>query len=436
MPKRIMVDMSATIIHHGHIRLLEKASQYGDVIIGLTTDDEIQDKKGYVPELTYNQREQILKSIKWVYDVVPTPWLIDNSTLDKYNIDSLIHGDDNSNDVSEDRLIILPRTKGISSSEIRQKSFKAIINKNNRKLMLTPGPATVLYENLENIKPIFGRGDIDYDEMMSEVINWVKKLSGQDRIVFQQGSSTLSLELAAHSFVRGKVLLISTGYYSDRLELLLPKNCEVTKCKYEDLDLVNGNYDWILCAYTETSTAFKVDLHKIKAKANDFSAKLYLDATGSIGLEEDHGLADLMAFSSCKGLFGLTGASFIAYKDDLSIKNTDLFYFNIDTQRNKMVTGPYHSIASLYGIINIHDDLKERVANSKRLVMSEWEDLTRGSSNQPLLCTYLEGEVVPLDERIVLYSPRSELNGSVVCHFGEIHSDRILINERIRVNKC
>tara|TARA_B100001559_G_scaffold314169_1_gene314187 strand:+ start:5062 stop:6348 length:1287 start_codon:yes stop_codon:yes gene_type:complete len=428
--------MSATIIHHGHIRLLEKASQYGDVIVGLTTDDEIQDKKGYVPELAYHQREQILKSIKWVFDVVPTPWLIDNSTLDKYNIDSLIHGDDNSNDVSKDRLIILPRTKGISSSEIRQKSFKAIINKNNRKLMLTPGPATVLYENLENIKPIFGRGDIDYDEMMSEVINWVKKLSGQDRIVFMQGSSTLSLELAAHSFVRGKVLLISTGYYSDRLELLLPVNCEVTKCKYEDLDLVNGKYDWILCAYTETSTAFKVDLSKIKAKANDISAKLYLDATGSIGLEEDHGLADLMAFSSCKGLFGLTGASFIAYKDDLSINNTDLFYFNIETQRKKMVTGPYHSIASLYGIIGIHDDLKERVANSKRLVMSEWEDLTRGPSNQPFLCTYLEGEVVPLDERIVLYSPRSELNGSVVCHFGEIHSDRILLNERIRVNKC
>ena len=33
-----------------------------------------------------------------------------------------------------------------------------------------------------------------------------------------------------------------------------------------------------------------------------------LDATGSIGLERYHELADVISFSSCKGLFGLTGA--------------------------------------------------------------------------------------------------------------------------------
>ena len=38
--KRIMVDMSATLIHHGHIRLLKRASSYGNVIVALTTDEE------------------------------------------------------------------------------------------------------------------------------------------------------------------------------------------------------------------------------------------------------------------------------------------------------------------------------------------------------------------------------------------------------------
>ena len=47
MKKRIMVDMSATLIHHGHIRLLKKASEYGDVIVGLTSDNEIVNKKKY-----------------------------------------------------------------------------------------------------------------------------------------------------------------------------------------------------------------------------------------------------------------------------------------------------------------------------------------------------------------------------------------------------
>ena len=40
MRKRILVDMSATIIHHGHIRLLKKASKFGDVYVALTTDKE------------------------------------------------------------------------------------------------------------------------------------------------------------------------------------------------------------------------------------------------------------------------------------------------------------------------------------------------------------------------------------------------------------
>ena len=44
---RIMVDMSCTLIHHGHIRLIKKASKYGDVVIGLTTDDEILNAFGY-----------------------------------------------------------------------------------------------------------------------------------------------------------------------------------------------------------------------------------------------------------------------------------------------------------------------------------------------------------------------------------------------------
>ena len=48
--KRILVDMSATLIHHGHIRLLKKASDYGNVIVALTTDKEILEKKGYHPE--------------------------------------------------------------------------------------------------------------------------------------------------------------------------------------------------------------------------------------------------------------------------------------------------------------------------------------------------------------------------------------------------
>ena len=430
--KRIMVDMSATLIHHGHIRLLKKAAKYGDVIVGLTTDDEIISRKGYRPEITFENRKEILLAISFVSEVVPVPWLIDEKVLDGYQIDLLAHGDDNSNLIDKDRLQIFDRTQEISSSQLRNNALRAISEINNQKLMLTPGPAVVLHENLQYIKPLFGRGDDEYTSMAEDVIKWIKSISGQDEVVMAQGSATFALELAAHSFVDGKVLLISTGYYSDRLEKLLPKNCNVSICKYEDLNNVNEKFDWVLCAYTETSIAFKVDLNLVKLKAEECEARLYVDATGSIGLEENHHLADVMAFSSCKGLFGLTGGCFVAYKSHLTYKTLDHFYFNLETQANKMTTGPYHAIASLYGVMKRHHILKERVIKSKQCVLDKWHQIVR-KDNQPLLCTYLEGKVTPNDENVVLYSPRSSLSGSVICHFGEIHHDIINIDKRIKV---
>lgn len=126
MKKRVLVDLSASILHHGHIRLLKKASKLGQVIVGLTTDNEIKKKKGYFPELNFNQRREILKSIKYVDKVVKSKWLIDESYLKKHKISLLVHGDDNCNAVQKNKLIIFKRTKGISSTKIRKKSAEIL----------------------------------------------------------------------------------------------------------------------------------------------------------------------------------------------------------------------------------------------------------------------------------------------------------------------
>ncbi len=63
MVKRLLVDMSLTILHHGHIRLLRKASELGSVIVALTSDDEILKNKGFLPYLSYDYRKEILLSI-------------------------------------------------------------------------------------------------------------------------------------------------------------------------------------------------------------------------------------------------------------------------------------------------------------------------------------------------------------------------------------
>ena len=51
--------MSATLIHHGHIRLLAKASARQGVV-ALTSDSEII-KKGYIPEISFEGRKEILE---------------------------------------------------------------------------------------------------------------------------------------------------------------------------------------------------------------------------------------------------------------------------------------------------------------------------------------------------------------------------------------
>tara|TARA_B000000532_G_scaffold211484_1_gene181140 strand:+ start:195 stop:575 length:381 start_codon:yes stop_codon:yes gene_type:complete len=122
--KRILVDMSASIIHHGHIRLLKKAKRYGKVIVGLTIDNEIKKYKGFIPELNFLQRREILKELRCVDEVIASKWIITQSFLDKNKIDIIISGADYSSRKFTTKSIIFPRTKGISSSKIRKRFFK------------------------------------------------------------------------------------------------------------------------------------------------------------------------------------------------------------------------------------------------------------------------------------------------------------------------
>ncbi len=121
-----MVDMSATLIHHGHIRILKAAKKLGTVVVALTIDKEIISKKGYAPELSFEERAEILEAIKYVDEVVPCKWLLDEAFLDFHDIDLLVHGHDNSNFINPGRLLILPRTKGVSSNLLRSRVLKSV----------------------------------------------------------------------------------------------------------------------------------------------------------------------------------------------------------------------------------------------------------------------------------------------------------------------
>lgn len=128
--KRIMVDMSVTLLHHGHVRLLEKAASMGRVIVALTTDAEVRKYKGYRPELNWEQRKEILQAIRHVDEVVPSPWVLTDAFLDSHRIDRLVHAGTNSNKVASNRLVALPRTRGISSRLMRARATRNLLSGN------------------------------------------------------------------------------------------------------------------------------------------------------------------------------------------------------------------------------------------------------------------------------------------------------------------
>ena len=67
--KKVYVGLSVDIIHEGHINILKTASKYGDVIVGLLTDEAISSYKN-IPYLNYSRRKIIVQNIKYVKKVI------------------------------------------------------------------------------------------------------------------------------------------------------------------------------------------------------------------------------------------------------------------------------------------------------------------------------------------------------------------------------
>lgn len=309
------------------------------------------------------------------------------------------------------------------------KKIAALVQeRNDTKYLFTAGPASLLPENLTGLRPCFGRNDQDYAATEIDVLTQLKAMSGHSQIVRIQGSASLALEIMALNFLEGAVLIISTGYYSDRLQSLAESAARrvgsirsVSAIPWNKMDEVKGSFDWVWACPTETSAGILVPITALRQVADRVGAQLMLDATASIGLEENHDVADVIGYSSCKGLFGLTGACFVAYNKKPA-NEVDSFYLSLSSHIEKKMTGPYHAIASLADVLPDHENFRQAVIiNKKRFLTTYGDWLSQPFHHQPLLCTHVTVEVTTTDQRAVLYHPRSNLGGSVVCHLGEAH---------------
>jgi D-beta-D-heptose 7-phosphate kinase/D-beta-D-heptose 1-phosphate adenosyltransferase len=96
MVKKVWVNGSFDILHVGHIRLLEYAALFGNVRVGIDTDERIREKKGLNrPYNTLGDRVEFLYSIKYVTDVITfgsNQELIEK--IREYEPDLMVIGDD------------------------------------------------------------------------------------------------------------------------------------------------------------------------------------------------------------------------------------------------------------------------------------------------------------------------------------------------------
>lgn len=83
------------MIHFGHANQLRQAKKMGTyLVVGVHTDSEILKNKG-PPVFNETERYRMVKGIKWVDEVVEgAPYSTTIETLDKYNCEFCVHGND------------------------------------------------------------------------------------------------------------------------------------------------------------------------------------------------------------------------------------------------------------------------------------------------------------------------------------------------------
>ncbi|WP_417458118.1 phosphoenolpyruvate mutase [Kordiimonas sp.] len=127
----VYMGMSADLLHPGHVNIIKKAAELGELTIGLLTDSAIASYKR-LPFLTFEQRKSVVENIKGVVRVVPQETLNYEPNLRTYKPDIVVHGDDWKTGVQKKtrarvievlaewggKLVEFPYTEGISSTQL------------------------------------------------------------------------------------------------------------------------------------------------------------------------------------------------------------------------------------------------------------------------------------------------------------------------------
>lgn len=141
------------IFHLGHLRLLERARSLGDrLVVGISTD-KFNEAKGKKSIFSYEERAQILASIRHVDEVFPeSDWGQKRQDIAHFNASVFVMGDDwkgKFDDLSGlAEVVYLPRTPSISTTEVK-KSLRALSSKQIDELKGVLGALSAIVQDLD-----------------------------------------------------------------------------------------------------------------------------------------------------------------------------------------------------------------------------------------------------------------------------------------------
>ncbi len=91
--KQVYICFSTDIIHNGHLSILKKAADLGEVTVGILTDEVVASYKHY-PLIPLDERIAMFESLKYVSRVVVQESLDYTDVLNQLKPDIVVHGDD------------------------------------------------------------------------------------------------------------------------------------------------------------------------------------------------------------------------------------------------------------------------------------------------------------------------------------------------------
>ena len=121
------------LFHIGHLNILRRAKEQCDyLIVGVSTDECVQNYKHKTPVIPFEQRIAIVEAIQYVDQVVPQTSMDKMAAWEKLKFEALFHGSDWQNSEMYNQIIqafekvgvdvvFLPHTEGVSSSEISKR---------------------------------------------------------------------------------------------------------------------------------------------------------------------------------------------------------------------------------------------------------------------------------------------------------------------------